>query len=93
MAAGSVQHPVRAVLLVVSKEELWEDGQNGLLSVSGSGQPVGGDARASVERCRIIIPGEGAIESAVFKVWGGDGVGVSGSPPTDASRKGSRMEK
>ena len=86
MAAGSVQHPVRAVLLVMSKEELWEDGRNGLLSVSCSGQPVGGDAQASDERRRIIIPGEGAGESAVFGVWGGGGIEVAGIPPTDAER-------
>ena len=37
---------------------------------------------------RIILPGETESESTVSGVWGRYGVGVSGSPPTDAEWEG-----
>ena len=40
----------------------------------------------------IIIPVGAASQDAFFKVWEGDGVEVSGSPPTDASQEGSKRE-
>ena len=40
----------------------------------------------------IIVPVEVASESAVFRLWGVDSVGVSSSLPTDAVREGIRRE-
>ena len=82
MAAGGVQHPVRDVLLGGSEEKHWEDGWNGLLYVSDSRHPVGGGIRTADDRRGIILPGETASESTGFGLWGGDDVGVTGSPHT-----------
>ena len=41
---------------------------------------------------RTIIPVEAASQGAVIGVWGGDGIGVAGSPPTKSEHEGSRRE-
>ena len=53
----------------------------------GSRHPVGGGVQEADDGHVIIIPGEAASESAVFGVWGGDGVGVAVSPPTDSTQE------
>ena len=60
--------------------------------MSGIGHPVIGGVQAADDGRRIIIPGEEESESAVFGVWGGDGVGVSDSTPTDVAQEGSGRE-
>ena len=60
--------------------------------MSGSRHPVRGSVKQADNERGIIIPGEAVGESEEFKVWGGDSVGVSGSPSTDASREGSERE-
>ena len=68
MAAGSFQHLGRDVRLGGTEDEFWEDGHNGLPSLSGIGHPVGGGVRAVDDGRGIIIPGEAARQGAVFKV-------------------------
>ena len=41
---------------------------------------------------RTVLPGETVGASTVFGVRVVDGVGFSGSPPTDASREGNERE-
>ena len=67
---GGFRHPVRAVQLGGPEEYCWEDIQDGLLSLSGGRQPVGGGVRAADDRRGTIITGEAASQSAVFRVWG-----------------------
>ena len=69
-----------------------EDGRNGLPSVSGSGHPVGGGIRSADDRTGVILPGAKVSASTVFGVWGGDGIGVSISPPTDTVQEGNGRE-
>ena len=75
-----------------SEDKHWEDGQNGLPSMSGSGHPFGGGIQTEDDRRRIILPVETEIESTVFGVRGGYGVGVAGIPPTDSARERNRRE-
>ena len=44
------------------------------------------------DRRGIILPGEIASESTVFRVQGVNGVGVSDIPPLDVAREGNRGE-
>ena len=55
--------------------------------MSGRIKPVRGSIRTADDGHGIIIQGETAIESTVFGVREGDGVGVAGSPPTYASHE------
>ena len=73
---------------LASREEV----RNGLPFLLGSGHLVGGGVRAADDRRAIIIPGEAASQGAVFGVWGLDGVGVDGIPPTYTSQEGSGGE-
>ena len=53
-------------------------------SVSVSGNPVGGGIQMANDGRGIILPVETASNSKVFRVRGGDGIGISGSLPTDS---------
>ena len=70
-------------------EEIFqEDGPNGLTPVPGIEHLVVGGIRMAYDGCGIILLGETACKSTVFRVWVGDGFGVSGISPIDASRAG-----
>ena len=56
-----------------------------MLSLIGSGYPVGGDVQAVDDRRGAIILREAESQGEVFGVWGGNGSGVAGSPSTDAA--------
>ena len=63
-----------------------------MISLPGSGYPVGGGVRAADDGRRIIIPGKAASESEVFGVWGEYGVGVSVSLSKYSAHEGSGRE-
>ena len=80
------------ILNLINWYKFREEVRNGLPFLLGSGHPVGGGVRAADDRRAIIIPGEAASQGAVFGVWGLDGVGVDGIPPTYTSQEGSGRE-
>ena len=90
IAARDFQHPGRAVRSCGPADEFWEDGRNGLPSLSGSGHPVRGSVREADDGSGAIIPVEAESQGAVFGVWGGNGDGVTDSLSTDVEREGSR---
>ena len=59
MAEGGFQHPGRDVQLGGTDEKCREDGRDGMLSLSGSGHPIGGGVRAEDDRYDTIVTGEG----------------------------------
>ena len=80
------------ILNLINWYKFWEEVRNGLPFLLGSGHPVGGGVRATNDGHRIILPEETASVITVFEVWGGDDVGVAGSPPTDAAHEGNGRE-
>ena len=80
MAAGGVQHPDQAVKSSGTADEYQEDGRNGMISLPGSGYPVGGGVRAADDGIGDIIPGEAESQGEVFVVWGGNCSGVADIP-------------
>ena len=88
MDAGSVQNPVRAVLSGGFEESFREDGRNVLPHVTGSSHPVVGRIQMADGGRGIVLLEETDSYSTVFIVRGGDGFGVSVSPPIDVSQEG-----
>ena len=54
-----------------------------MLSLICSGTSVGGDVKAVDDRRWAIIPINLESQGEVFRMWGGNGGGVSGSPSID----------
>ena len=92
MAEECVQPYVMAILPGSSEGKLWQDGSNDVPFVSGSGYSVGGGIKTLDDGRGIILPIEIAIESTVFGVRGGDAVGFTGIPYTDADREDNGRE-
>ena len=61
-------------------------------TVSDIRHPVGGVVQAEDDGSGIILLGETVSMSTVLIVQGVDGVGVTGSKPTDTSREGNGRE-
>ena len=86
MANGGFQHPGRDVWSGRPGKECHEDGQNGLLSLSGSAHQVVGGVWAAYDWGGTIILVEATRKSVVFRVWGVNGDGVDDSPSTNVAR-------
>ena len=58
MAAGGFLCPGRDVRFIGHADEWWEDGRNGMPSLSVSGHPVVGGVRLADDKRGALIPGE-----------------------------------